>query len=157
MKQNRRIFLKCLFGFCLGGLLRRPAFSGGTMFQAQSDNRLKKMLRGSWKLQSYTYTSSKKTYTAPKQIEATANFKDTHYDVNFSTHISRAGIKRTRRASESGPYSVSENRIRLFAEEASDEKEKGEEFLTEARIEDDTMNLTSNNGANQEVWKRIQS
>ncbi len=114
------------------------------------------MLHGSWKLQSYIYTSNKKTYTAPKQIEATANFKDTHYDVKFATHISRAGIKRTRRASESGPYSVSENRIRLFAEEASDKKEKGEEFLTKVRIENDTMNLTSNNGANQEVWKRIQ-
>jgi len=46
------------------------------MFQAQSDNRLKKMLRGSWKLQSYTYTSNKKTYTAPKQIEATPGTGD---------------------------------------------------------------------------------
>ncbi len=156
MKQNRRLFLQSFFGLCLGGVFRRPAFSGRTVYRAQSDDSLKNMLHGSWKLQSYTYTSNKKSYTSPKQIEATSNFKDTDYDVNFSTHISRAGIKRTRKASESGTYSVDENRIRLFAEEASDDKEKGEEFLTEVRIEDDTMNLTSNNGANQEVWKRIQ-
>jgi hypothetical protein len=156
VKQNRRIFLQCLFGFCLGGLLRRPAFSGRTVYRTQSDDSLKNMLRGSWKLQSYTYTSNKKSYKAPKEIEAKANFTDAQYDVKFSTHISRAGIKRTRRASESGPYSVEGNRIRLFAEKASEEKEKGEEFLKDVRIEGDTMNLTSNNGANHEVWKRVQ-
>jgi len=54
------------------------------------------------------------------------NFGDGRYDVNFSTYISRLGIKRTRRASQSGTDSVTGDRIRLFAEEASDDREKGE-------------------------------
>lgn len=155
MKKNRRIFLKYLFGFFLGGLLGHPAVPRTIKFQTTSDESLKKKLLGSWKLQSYIYTSNKNTYTSPKEIEASASFIDANYDVNFSTHVSRAGIKSTRHASESGTYSLSENRIRLFAEEASQDKEKGEEYLTEVQINDDTMTLTSNNGSNREIWKRF--
>ena len=154
MKQNRRTFLNYLFGFCLGGLLGRTAIPRTIKFQTTSDDNLKNKLLGSWKLQSYSYTSNKNTYTSPDEIEASASFKDANYEVKFSTHISRAGIKSTRNASESGTFSLSENRIRLFAEEASEDKEKGEEFLTEVQIEGVTMTLASNNGSNREVWKR---
>lgn len=154
MKQDRRTFLQFLLGFWMSVFFKRTSSSGPTFFEEQSDNLLLNKIHGLWKLQSYTYTSNKKTYTSPKKIEATANFKETEYDVNFSTHISRAGVKRTRRASESGTYSLSGNRIRLFAEEASSKEEKGEEFLTDVQIEGDIMNLISNNGANQEVWKK---
>ncbi len=154
MKQNRRIFLNYLFGFCLGGLLGRPAFPKTIKFQTADDN-LKNKLLGSWKLQSYIYTSNKNTYTSPKEIEASASFTEANYEANFSTHVSRAGIKSTRHASESGTYSLNENRIRLFAEEASQDKEKGEEFLTEVQIKSDTMTLASNNGSNREIWKRF--
>jgi len=88
-------------------------------------------------------------------MEGIANFTEEGYDVNFSTYISAVGIKRTRRKSESGTFSVNGSIIRLFAEEASEEDEKGEEFLIDVRIEGDTMTLTSNNSANNEVWKRM--
>ena len=88
-------------------------------------------------------------------MEGFVNFGDGRYDVNFSTYISRLGIKRTRRASESGTYSVTGDRIRLFAEEASDDREKGEEFFTEIQIEGDVFNLTSNNGVSREVWGKV--
>ena len=154
MKQNRRNFLQCMMGLCAGGLFRHPVFPDSFISQSPSQDQFKSLLIGSWKLQSYTYTSNKKTYSSPKEIEATANFTETQYDVKFSTYITRVGIKRTRHASESGTFSLSEDRIRLIAEEASDEKEKGEELLTEVRIEDNTMTLKSNNGSNHEIWKR---
>jgi hypothetical protein len=88
-------------------------------------------------------------------MEGIANFTEEGYDANFSTYISAVGIKRTRRKSESGTFSVNGSRIRLLAEEASEEDEKGEEFLMDVRIEGDTMSLTSNNSSNNEVWKRM--
>ncbi len=130
-------------------------YSRSLIPQENPEDNLEKLISGSWELQSYTYTSDKKSYTSPKQIEAVANFKGKNYDVNFSTHISRMGIKRTRRASESGTFSVKDNRIRLFAEKASDKKEAGEEFLTDVIIKGDILELKSNNGANSEVWKRV--
>ncbi len=153
MAQNRRMFLQCLSVFCLEGTLVPIMFSD-TLRVKTSRDQLKNMLHGSWKLQSYTYTSNKRTCISPDEIEGIANFTECRYDVKFSAYSSAVGIKRTRHASESGTYSVMDNRIRLFAEEASTDKEKGEEFLTEVMIEGDTMNLKSNNGANQEVWKK---
>ncbi len=155
MTQNRRRFLQCIMIFGVERSFAPFAYSGSLIPQEKPEDQLEKLLSGSWELQSYTYTSDKKSYTSPKQIEAVANFKEKGYEVNFSTHISRMGIKRTRRAAESGTYSVKENRIRLFAEKASDEKEEGEEFLTDVIIKGDTMELKSNNGANSEVWKRV--
>ncbi len=155
MTQNRRSFLQCLSVRCLEGALVPVLFRGMLGAQDTPEQRLKTTVRGSWTLQSYTYTSNNRTYSSPDEMEALVNFGDGRYDVNFSAHISRLGIKRTRRASESGTYSVTGDRIRLFAEEASDDRERGEEFLTEMRIEGDVLNLTSNNGVAREVWKRV--
>jgi hypothetical protein len=119
------------------------------------DNTLKERLLGSWKLQSYTYTSNNRTFSSPDEMEGIANFTEEGYEVDFSTYISAVGIKRTRRKSESGTFSVNGTSIRLFAEEASEEAETGEEFLTEVEIEGDVMSLTSNNGSNNEVWEKV--
>ena len=155
MTQNRRLFLQCLMVLGVERTIA-PFIHSGTLFaQEKAEDQLEKLLSGSWELQTYTYTSSKKSYTSPKQIEAVAKFEEKNYEVNFSTHVSRMGIKRTRRASESGTYSVKDNGIRLFAEKASDKKEKGEEFLTDVTIKGDTMELKSNNGANSEIWKKV--
>lgn len=155
MAQNRRMFLQSLSVLCLEGALVPLAVSRVARAQATSEGELKSKLLGSWKLKSYTYTSNNRTYSSPDEMEALANFVKDRYDVKFSTHISRMGIKRTRRASEFGTYTVTDKRIRLFAEEASSDAEKGEEFLTEAKIEGDTLKLTSNNGANHEVWQKV--
>lgn len=155
MIKNRRTFLQWLSVFCLESALAPKVSSEPSLVQETPEDRLKSILRGSWKLESYTYTSNNRTYSPPDEMEAAANFAESQYDVNFSTYISRMGIKRTRRASESGSYSVTGDRIRLFAEEASSDREKGEEFLTDVSVEDDTMNLTSNKGANHEVWKKV--
>jgi hypothetical protein len=155
MDKNRRTFLQLLPVFCLESALARKVFSEPSLVQQTPEDRLKSILRGSWKLESYTYTSNNRTYSPPDEMEAVANFAESQYDVSFSTHIARMGIKRTRNASESGTYLVSGDRIRLFAEEASSDREKGEEFLTDVSVEDDTMKLTSNNGGNHEVWKKV--
>ena len=153
--QSRRVFLQGLSAFFIGNLLQRPVFAGVGVLQGSSADRLKELLPGSWKLQSYTYTSNNMTFSAPDEMEGLVNFTDTGYDVDFSTYISRAGIKRTRTKSESGTFSVNGSRIRLFAEEASEDDEKGEEFLTEVEIDGNVMRLTSNNGSNKEVWEKV--
>ncbi len=88
-------------------------------------------------------------------MEATANFDGPNYSVEFATYIGAVGIRRTRRASESGAFSVDGDRILLEAEEASSETELGEEVLSEVRIDDDVMSLVSNNGNNREVWEKV--
>ncbi len=156
--QNRRSFLWALIACCTGRLVTAPVYSAArTTLQESSGNTLKEKLVGSWELQSYTYTSNNRTFNSPDEMEGIANFTEEGYDANFSTYISAVGIKRTRRKSESGTFSVNGSSIRLFAEKASEENEKGEEFLIDVRIEGDTMTLTSNNRANNEVWKRIGS
>ncbi len=156
--QTRRSFLWALIACCTGRLATAPAYSvSRTTLQESSGDTLREKLLGSWELQSYNYTSNNKTFSSPDEMEGIANFTEEGYDVNFSTYISAVGIKRTRRKSESGTFSVSGSSIRLFAEEGSEEDEEGEEFLIDVRIEGDTMTLTSNNRANNEVWKRISS
>jgi hypothetical protein len=153
--QDRRNFLWALIACCTGRLVTAPVYSAaGTSLQESSGNALKEKLLGSWELQSYTYTSNNRTFSSPDEMEGIANFTEEGYDANFSTYISAVGIKRTRRKSETGAFSVDGSSIRLFAEEASEEEEKGEEFLMDVRIEGDTMTLTSNNSSNNEVWKR---
>lgn len=154
--QTRRSFLWTLIACCTGKLVTAPAYSvARTTLQESSSNTLKEKLLGSWELQSYTYTSNNRTFSSPDEMEGIANFTEEGYDANFSTYISAVGIKRTRRKSESGTFSVDGNSIRLLAEEASEEDEKGEEVLGDVRIEGDIMTLTSNNRANNEVWKRF--
>ena len=154
--QDRRGFLWALIACCTGKLVTVPVYSAArTTLQESSENTLKEKLLGSWKLQSYTYTSNNRTFNSPDDMEAIANFTEKGYDADFSTYISAVGIKRTRRKSESGTFSVNDNSIRLFAEEASEEGEKGEEFLTEVEINGAVMSLTSNNGINKEVWQKV--
>ena len=154
--QDRRSFLWALIACCTGRVVTTPVYSAvRTIFQESTDNTLKERLLGSWKLQSYTYTSNNRTFSSPDEMEGIANFTEEGYEVDFSTYISAVGIKRTRRKSESGTFSVNGTSIRLFAEEASEEAETGEEFLTEVEIEGDVMSLSSNNGSNKEVWERV--
>ncbi len=154
--QTRRTFLWALVACCTGRLVTDPAYSvSRTTLQESSGDTLREKLIGAWELQSYNYTSSNRTFSSPDEMEGIANFTEEGYDVNFSTYISAVGIKRTRRKSESGTFSVDGSSIRLLAEEASEENEKGEEVLVDVRIEGDIMTLTSNNRANNEVWKRF--
>jgi hypothetical protein len=154
--QERRSFLWTLIACCTEKLITAPVYSAArATFQESSENTLKEKLLGSWKLQSYTYTSNNRTFNSPDEMEGVANFTEEAYEGDFSTYISAVGIKRTRRKSESGRFSVNGNSIRLFAEEASEEGEKGEEFLTEVEINGAVMSLTSNNGSNKEVWQKV--
>lgn len=156
--QDRRSFLWALIACCTGKLVTAPVYSAArTTLQESLGNTLKEKLLGSWELQSYTYTSNERTFSSPDEMEGIANFTEKGYEADFSTYISAVGIKRTRRKSESGTFSVDGSSIRLFAQEASEENEQGEEFLMDVRIEGDTMTLTSNNSANNEVWKRSSS
>lgn len=155
MIQNRRIFLQLSLALCLGVISGSMLASKMVVAQEASEQVLEQMLLGSWKLESYTYQSDGRTYVAPDEMEAVTNFAEGRYDVEFSTYISAVGIKRTRKASESGTYSVTDDTIHLLAEEASQETEMGEELLTDVTIEGDTMRLTSNNGSNHEVWTRV--
>ncbi len=154
--QNRRNFLWALIACCTGRLVTAPVYSlARTTLQESSGSTLKEKLLGSWELQSYNYTSNNRTFSSPDEMEGIANFTEEGYDANFSTYISAVGIKRTRRKSESGRFSVNGNSIRLFAEEASEEGEKGEELLAEVEINGVVMSLTSNNGSNKEVWQKV--
>ena len=153
--QTRRTFLWALVACCTGRLVTDPTYSvARTTLQESSGDTLREKLLGVWELQSYNYTSNNRTFSSPDEMEGIANFTEEGYDATFSTYISAVGIKRTRRKSESGTFSVNGSSIRLLAEEASEEDEKGEEFLMDVRIEGDTMTLTSNNSSNNEVWKR---
>ena len=60
-------------------------------------------------------------------MEATAIFDGATYSVEFAVHIGAVGVRRMRRASESGTFS----------------------------IEGGVMNLASNNGSNLEVWGKV--
>ena len=154
--RDRRSFLWAFIACCPGRVVTAPVYSAArTIFQESMDNTLKERLLGSWKLQSYTYTSNNRTFSSPDEMEGIANFTEEGYEVDFSTYISAVGIKRTRRKSESGTFSVNGTSIRLFAEEASEEAETGEEFLTEVEIEGDVLSLSSNNGSNKEVWEKV--
>ena len=159
MTQNRRMFMQSLPVFCLEGALLPIMLSNNKWIQEPAVDLLQSELIGTWKLISYTYTSNGRTYTSPDEMEGLVKFEEgeeeSKYEVTFSTHISSIGVKRTRNSSESGTFSVTDNRIRLFAEEASSESEKGEEFLTEVLIKEDKMTLTSNNSSNKEIWERI--
>ncbi len=161
MRSTRRKLLQTFswtaLGACFAGLSgatarvgRRPEIAAPT----EPQERLAELLEGTWEMQSYTYASNNRTYLSPEEMEARATFFGDAYEVEFVTHISAMGMERTRRASESGTYSVEGNTIRLFADEASSEAELGEELLLEAHIEDDTLTLLSNNRSNTEVWRR---
>ena len=75
--------------------------------------------------------------------------------MEFAVHIGAVGVRRTRRATESGTFAIDGDRILLDAEEASADGELGDEVLSEIRIEGDVMNLVSNNGNNHEVWRTV--
>ena len=87
-------------------------------------------------------------------VKATAIFDGAAYSVEFAVHIGAIGVRRTRRASESGTFSVDGNRILLNAVEASADGYLGDEVLSEIRIDGNVMNLVSNNGNNREVWAK---
>ena len=115
---------------------------------------LQEVLQGTWNLRSYNYTSNNRTYSSPDEMEATAIFDGATYSVEFAVHIGAVGVRRTRRASESGTFTIDDNRVLLNAVEASAEGEMGEELLSEVRVESGIMSLVSNNGNNREVWAR---
>ncbi len=154
MALTRRGFVRCLPAVLACPFAAKTASVRLIAAQASGDDPNKKLL-GVWQLQSYTYTSNNKTYAVPEDMEATARFTDGRYETDWSTYIRMLGYKRTRKASEKGTYSVADNRIRLLGEEASQDNEKGEEFLADVTLNGDTMTLGSNNGANKEVWKKV--
>ncbi len=144
-------------------MLRRLStmFAGAVLVQGETvdalaevvrQQSLEDILQGTWNLQSYNYTSNNRTYSSPDEMEATAIFDGAAYSVDFAVHIGAVGVRRTRRASESGTFSIDGNRILLNAVEASDDGELGDEVLSEIRIDGSVMNLVSNNGNNREVW-----
>lgn len=156
MEQDRRTVLRHFAGLFVGGLMVRWNVSVPQPEQAATNQGLQDVLSGSWRLRSYSYTSNNRTYSSPDEMEATVNFDDSNYSVEFATYIAAAGIRRTRRASESGTFTVDGYQILLNADEASSDRELGEEILSEIKIEEDVMNLVSNNGNNREVWEKIQ-
>ena len=155
MKQDRRTLLRYFAGALVGGLLVRWNILIAQVEQDAGTQGLLEVLPGTWKLRSYTYTSDNRTYSSPDEMEATANFDGSNYSVEFATYIGAVGIRRTRRASESGTFTVDGDQIQLKADEASSDSELGEEMLLEVKIEDDVMSLVSNNGSNQEVWEKV--
>lgn len=156
MEQDRRTMLRQFAGLFVGGLLVRWSMPFVQPEQAATNQGLQDVLLGSWRLRSYTYTSNNRTYSSPDEMEATATFDGSDYSVEFATYIGAVGIRRTRRASESGSFTVDGDQILLNADEASSDRELGEELLSEVRIDDDVMSLVSNNGNNREVWEKIQ-
>jgi len=155
MDQDRRILVRRLAALFAGGLVVRPRIPTAIAAHRAAGHQLGALLSGTWSLQGYTYTSNNRTYSSPDEMEATAEFNDSGYSVEFATHIGAVGIRRTRRASESGTFSVDGDRIVLNAAEASSEAELGEEILSGVEIEGDVMTLVSNNGITQEVWNRV--
>ncbi len=155
MDQDRRTFVWHLTGLLVGGAMFRPGASLADTEQETGTERLEDLLRGTWSLKSYTYTSNNRTYSSPDEMEATAKFDEAAYSVEFATYISAVGIQRTRRASESGTFSVEGDRVLLNADEASEEGELGEETLTDVRIEGGVLSLVSNNGITNEVWEKV--
>lgn len=154
MDQDRRTMLRRLAAIFVGGFLVRGELPDAQAQEVARNQSLQELLQGVWNLRSYTYTTNNRTYSSPDEMEATVDFDGSTYSVEFTTHIRAVGVQRTRRASESGTFSVEGNRILLDAKEASSEAELGEEVLSEIQIEDDMMSLVSNNGINQEVWGR---
>jgi|TARA_B100000315_G_scaffold257227_1_gene305410 hypothetical protein len=153
MRLDRRILIRYFTGLIVGGALfkwRLPMAQSAE----ESKRDLQDLLAGSWKLRTYTYTSNNQTYSSPDQMEATAQFSGTDYSVEFAVYIGAVGVRRTRRASESGTFNVDGDMILLNAEEASADRELGEETLSKVQIDGDVMRLVSNNGDNQEVWER---
>ncbi len=151
MDQDRRDMLRRLSTMFAGAVL----VQGDTvdaLAEVVRQQSLEDILQGTWNLQSYNYTSNNRTYSSPDEMEATAIFDGDAYSVDFAVHIGAVGVRRTRRASESGTFSVDGNRILLNAVEASDDGELGDEVLSEIRIDGSVMNLVSNNGNNREVW-----
>ena len=155
MEQDRRTVLRHFAGLFVGGLLVPWNVPIARVGQDPRDQGLQDVLLGSWRLRSYSYTSNNRTYSSPDEMEATANFDGSNYSVEFATYIGAVGIRRTRRASESGTFTVDGDQIQLNADEASSDSELGEEMLLEVKIEDDVMSLVSNNGSNQEVWEKV--
>ncbi len=157
MEQDRRTMLRHFAGLLVGGSLYRWNIPIPQAEQDAGTRGLQDALQGTWKLRSYTYTSNNQTYSSPDEMEATASFDGSSYSVEFATYIGAVGIRRTRRASESGSFSVDGDGILLNAVEASSESELGEEALSEVRIDDDSMSLVSNNGNNREEWGRVRA
>jgi len=153
MKPNRRILIRYFTGLIIGGALfpwRLPMAHA----EQVSKSDLQDLLPGTWKLRKYTYTSNNQSYSSPDQMEATAEFNGSGYSVEFAVYIGAVGGRRTRLASESGTFNVDGDMILLNAEEASSDRELGEETLSKVQIDGNTMKLVSNNGNNQEVWER---
>ena len=153
MDQDRRNMLRRLSAMVAGAFLVQ-----GKTLDALADvvrqQSLQEVLQGTWNLRSYNYTSNNRTYSSPDEMEATAIFDGATYSVEFAVHIGAVGVRRTRRASESGTFTIDDNRVLLNAVEASVEGEMGEELLSEVRVESGIMSLVSNNGNNREVWAR---
>ena len=153
MDQDRRNMLRRLSAMVAGAFLVQ-----GKTLDALADvvrqQSLQEVLQGTWNLRSYNYTSNNRTYSSPDEMEATAIFDGATYSVEFAVHIGAVGVRRTRRASESGTFTIDDNRVLLNAVEASAEGEIGEELLSEVRVESGIMSLVSNNGNNREVWAR---
>jgi hypothetical protein len=152
MDQDRRTALRRLATTLIGGFLVQGRPVAAWAQEVTGGQELQEILQGTWNLQSYNYTSNNRTYSSPDEMEATATFNEATYSVEFAVHIGAVGVRRTRRASESGTFSIDGNRILLNAEEASAEGELGEEVLSEIRFDGNVMSLLSNNGNNREVW-----
>ena len=151
MDQDRRNMLRRLSAMFAGAVLVQGE-TVDALAEVVRQQSLQDILQGTWNLQSYNYTSNNRTYSSPDEMEATAIFDGAAYSVDFAVHIGAVGVRRTRRASESGTFSIDGNRVLLNAVEASDDGELGDEVLSEIRIDGSVMNLVSNNGNNREVW-----
>ncbi len=154
MDHDRRTALRRLGTTLIGGFLVQGRPVAAWALEVTGSQELQELLQGTWNLQSYNYTSNNRTYTSPDEMEATATFDGATYSVEFVVHIGAVGVRRTRRASESGTFSVDGDRILLDADEASAEGELGDEVLSEILIDGSIMNLVSNNGNNREVWEK---
>ena len=155
MKLNHRT-LRCYFAGLFVGVFLVGCAMPIAQVEQETQQGLRDLLPGAWKLQSYTYASNNRTYASPDEMEATVTFDGSNYSVEFAAYIAAADTRRTRLASESGTYTVDDDQIRLNADEASSDTELGEEILSEVKIEGNVMTLVSNDGNNQEVWEKVQ-